>query len=122
MPGDLAEQIPWVHEACAALGVPVYTAAGFEADDVIGTLARRAADQGFHVAIVTGDKDFFQLVGDGIRVYNPRDEGAWFDDAGVKEKFGVEPHQVIDVLALDGRHRSTTSRVCPASARKARAI
>ena len=47
MPGDLAEQIPWVHEACAALGVPVYTAEGFEADDVIGTLARRAAEQGF---------------------------------------------------------------------------
>jgi DNA polymerase-1 len=102
MPGDLAEQIPWVHEACAALGVPVYTAPGFEADDVIGTLARRASEQGFRVAIVTGDKDFFQLVGDGIRVYNPRDDGAWFDAAGVKEKFGVEPHQVIDVLALMG--------------------
>jgi DNA polymerase I len=102
MPGDLAEQIPWVHEACAALGVPVYTAPGFEADDVIGTMARQASEQGFRVAIVTGDKDFFQLVGDGIRVYNPRDEGAWFDAAGVKEKFGVEPHQVIDVLALMG--------------------
>jgi DNA polymerase I len=102
MPGDLAEQIPWVHEACEALGVPVYTAEGFEADDVIGTLARKAAAQGFRVAIVTGDKDFFQLVGDGIRVYNPRDEGAWFDAAAVKAKFGVEPHQVIDVLALMG--------------------
>ena len=102
MPGDLAEQIAWVHEACAALGVPVYTAAGFEADDVIGTMAQKAAEQGFRVAIVTGDKDFFQLVGDGIRVYNPRDEGAWFDSAGVKEKFGVEPRQVIDVLALMG--------------------
>ena len=76
MPGDLAEQIPWVHEACSALGVPVYTAEGFEADDVIGTLASKAAAQGFQVAIVTGDKDFFQLVGNGIRVYNPRDEGA----------------------------------------------
>jgi DNA polymerase-1 len=102
MPGDLAEQIPWVHEACAALGVPVYTATGFEADDVIGTLARKGAMQGFRVAIVTGDKDFFQLVGDGIRVYNPRDEGAWFDATAVKEKFGVEPGQVIDVLALMG--------------------
>ena len=102
MPGDLAEQIAWVHEACEALGVPVYTARGFEADDVIGTMARKAASQGFQVAIVTGDKDFFQLVGDGIRVYNPRDDGAWFDAAGVKEKFGVEPNQVIDVLALMG--------------------
>ena len=102
MPGDLAEQIPWVHEACAALGVPVYTAEGFEADDVIGTFARRASEQGFKVAIVTGDKDFFQLVGDGIRVYNPRDEGAWFDEAAVQEKFGVAPAQVVDVLALMG--------------------
>jgi DNA polymerase-1 len=102
MPGDLAEQIPWVHEACEALGVPLYTSAGFEADDVIGTLAQKAAAQGFRVAIVTGDKDFFQLVGNGIRVYNPRDEGAWFDAPAVKEKFGVEPHQVIDVLALMG--------------------
>ena len=65
-------------------------------------MARRAAEQGFKVAIVTGDKDFFQLVGDGIRVYNPRDEGAWFDAAAVKEKFGVAPEQVIDVLALMG--------------------
>jgi DNA polymerase-1 len=102
MPGDLAEQIDWVHEACEALGVPVYTAAGFEADDVIGTMARHAAAAGFQVAIVTGDKDFFQLVGDGIRVYNPRDEGAWFDAAAVQDKFGVAPAQVIDVLALMG--------------------
>jgi DNA polymerase-1 len=102
MPGDLAEQIAWVHEACEALGVPVYTAPGFEADDVIGTLAMKGAQQGFRVAIVTGDKDFFQLVDDGIRVYNPRDEGAWFDAAAVQEKFGVAPGQVIDVLALMG--------------------
>ncbi len=102
MPSDLAEQIPWVHEACEAMGVPIYTAEGFEADDVIGTLARKASSQGLQVAIVTGDKDFFQLVGDGIRVYNPRDEGTWFDEAGVKEKFGVPPGQVVDVLALMG--------------------
>jgi DNA polymerase I len=102
MPDDLVEQTAWVHEACEALGVPVYTAEGFEADDVIATMAQRAADNGFRVAIVTGDKDFFQLVGDGIRVYNPRDEGAWFDAHAVKEKFGVTPAQVIDVLALMG--------------------
>jgi DNA polymerase-1 len=102
MPDDLREQIPWVHEACEAMGVPIFTASGFEADDVIGTLATRAAEAGFEVAIVTGDKDFFQLVGDGIRVYNPRDEGAWYDAAGVQEKFGVAPAQVVDVLALMG--------------------
>jgi DNA polymerase-1 len=102
MPDDLKEQIPWVHEACEAMGVPIFTAEGFEADDVIGTLARKAAAAGFEVAIVTGDKDFFQLVGDGIRVYNPRDEGTWYDEAGVAEKFGVAPAQVVDVLALMG--------------------
>src|SRR5207244_13037839 len=57
---------------------------------------------GFDVAIVTGDKDFFQLVRDGIRVFNPKEDGTWYDAAGVKEKFGVVPDQVVDVLALMG--------------------
>ena len=102
MPPDLAEQVPHVHEACAALGVPVLTHETFEADDVIGTLAGKAHTAGFDVAIVTGDKDFFQLVGDGVSVFNPRDPGAWYDADGVQEKFGVRPGQVIDVLALMG--------------------
>jgi DNA polymerase-1 len=102
MPPDLAEQIPWVHEACEALGVPILTYERFEADDVIGTLAAQAAAGGFEVAIVTGDKDFFQLVHGGIKVYNPKEEGTWFDADGVKEKFGVAPAQVVDVLALMG--------------------
>jgi DNA polymerase-1 len=102
MPGDLAEQIPWVHEACEAMGVPILTSKRYEADDVIGTLATKAVAQGFDVAIVTGDKDFFQLVHDGLKVYNPKEEGTWYDAAGVKEKFGVSPGQVVDVLALMG--------------------
>jgi DNA polymerase-1 len=102
MPPDLAEQAPLVREACEALGVPVLTFERFEADDVIGTLATAAHQARFDVAIVTGDKDFFQLVTDGIRVYNPRDEGTWYDAAGVLEKFGVRPDQVVDVLALMG--------------------
>ena len=102
MPPDLREQVPHVHEACAALGVPVLTCETFEADDVIGTLAVRARATGFEVAIVTGDKDFFQLVGDGVSVYNPRDPGTWYDADGVRDKFGVGPGQVIDVLALMG--------------------
>jgi DNA polymerase-1 len=91
-----------VHRACEALGVPILTHARYEADDVIGTITERAAAEGYEVVIVTGDKDFFQLVRDGIRVYNPRDEGTWYDAAGVKEKFGVTPDQVVDVLALMG--------------------
>ncbi|MEX2270820.1 MAG: DNA polymerase I [Vicinamibacterales bacterium] len=102
MPPDLAEQIPWVMEACEALGVPILTSERFEADDVIGTLTRQAAEAGYEVAIVTGDKDFFQLVDGAVKVFNPRDEGAWFDASGVVEKFGVRPEQVVDVLALMG--------------------
>ena len=102
MPDDLAEQISWVHEACEALGVPIITAPGYEADDVIGTIAKRASDTGFDVAIVSIDKDFFQLVHDGVRVYDPREDGAWFDETAVREKFGVQPSRVVDVLALVG--------------------
>ena len=102
MPDELAEQIPMVHAACEALGVPILTSERYEADDVIGTLTMRASAAGFGVSIVTGDKDFFQLVGDGVRVFNPRDEGTWYDAEGVKEKFGVAPEQVVDVLALMG--------------------
>src|SRR5216683_1251451 len=102
MPDELAEQIPMVHAACEALGVPILTSERYEADDVIGTLTLKAAAAGFDVAIVTLDKDFFQLVRDGIRVFNPRDEGTWYDGAAVKEKFGVAPDHVVDVLALMG--------------------
>ncbi|MFI5302064.1 MAG: DNA polymerase, partial [Polyangiales bacterium] len=102
MPDELAAQIPLVHRACEALGVPILTHERYEADDVIGTLTVQAEAQGYGVAIVTGDKDFFQLVRDGIRVYNPREEGTWFDADTVKEKFGVTPDQVVDALALMG--------------------
>ncbi len=102
MPSDLAEQVPLVHDACEALGVPKLTAEGFEADDVLGTLAIQARAAGFDVAIVTGDKDFFQLVTEGLRIYNPKDDGTWFDADGVVSKFGVRPNQVVDVLALMG--------------------
>jgi len=102
MPDELAGQIPMVHAACEALGVPILTSERYEADDVIGTLAEQAAGAGFDVVIVTMDKDFFQLVRPGIRVFNPRDEGSWYDTDGVKDKFGVAPEQVVDVLALMG--------------------
>src|SRR3954464_13690089 len=102
MPDELAQQIPMVHAACEALGVPILTSERYEADDVIGTLAEKASAAGFEVAIVTGDKDFFQLVRDGIKVFNPKEEGTWYDAAGVEEKFGVPPGLVVDVLALMG--------------------
>jgi DNA polymerase-1 len=102
MPQDLADQIGWVHQACEALGVPILVSEGFEADDVIGTATGQATAAGHDVVIVTGDKDMFQLVRDGVRVFNPRDDGTWFDTHGVTEKFGVPPDLVTDVLALMG--------------------
>jgi len=102
MPDELAGQIPMVHAACEALGVPILTSDRYEADDVIGTLVEAAVSKGFDVAVVTMDKDFFQLVRDGVRVFNPRDDGTWYDSAGVVEKFGVRPDQVVDVMALMG--------------------
>src|SRR5207247_7840866 len=75
----------------------------YEADDVIGTLAVKAVAAGYDVAIVSIDKDFFQLVADPhVKVYDPREDGTWFDEAGVVLKFGVKPSQVTDVLALVG--------------------
>jgi DNA polymerase-1 len=98
MPDDQPNRSP-AHEACDARRADRH-AGGYEADDVIGTLAGAvAADR---LAIVSIDKDFFQLVQDGIRVYDPREDGAWFDAAGVADKFGVPPAHVVDVLALVG--------------------
>ena len=102
MPDDLASQIPLVHQACEALGVPIITHEGYEADDVVGTMAMRGVANGYDVVIITSDKDFYQLVQEHVRIFNPRDDGAWYDPAGVKEKFGVPPEQVVDVLALMG--------------------
>src|SRR5688500_18236048 len=102
MPSDLAEQVSIVHAACEAMGVPNLTVDNFEADDVLGTLAVKACAAGFDFAIVTGDTDFYQLVCNGLRVFNPKDEGTWFDAEGVVSKFGVRPDQVVDILALMG--------------------
>ena len=115
MPPDLVEQTGWVHEACESLGVPIVTARGYEADDVIGTMATQAADTGVEVAIVSIDKDFFQLVRDdhagAIRVYDPREDGAWYDEAAVAEKFGIVPRHVVDVLSLVGDTSDNVSGV-----------
>ena len=82
---------------------------------------RQGREAGFDVAIVTGDKNFFQLVGGPIRVFNPRDEGAWFDADGVLQKFGVRPNQVVDVLALMGDSIDNIKGV-PGIGERARAI
>ena len=101
MDPDLASQIPLVRRVCEAYGIPVLEKPGYEADDVIGTLAAQATRQGFDTVIVTADKDMLQLVGPHVRVYHTGRE-RFLDEAGVREFFGVAPEQVADVLALMG--------------------
>ena len=101
MDADLASQIPIVRLACEAYGIPVLEMPGYEADDVIGSLAAQATRQGFDTVIVTADKDMLQLVGPHVRVYHTGRE-RFLDEAGVREFFGVPPAQVADVLALMG--------------------
>ena len=102
MPHDLGEQIPYVRKVLDAMRIPVLEYTGFEADDVIGTLARRAAESGFEVVIVSSDKDMMQLVTDRIHMLNPAKDDTWYDPAAVKAFMGVEPSQVADLLALKG--------------------
>jgi DNA polymerase-1 len=104
MPDDLRPQIPMIRDLAAALNIPIVELAGYEADDVMGTLARQAAAAGLACAIVSPDKDLLQLVDDPgkIQVLNNRDGEVWIDRAGVKERFGVWPEQVVDVLTLMG--------------------
>ncbi len=102
MPPDLTEQIPYVRRLIEALRIPIIQYAGFEADDVIGTLSRKAAENGCEVVIVSSDKDMLQLVTDRVSMLNPAKDDTWYDAAKVKEFMGVEPSQVADLLALKG--------------------
>jgi len=105
MDEDLASQLPWIDKACAALRLPVVTARGHEADDVIATLTRQAVARGFDVVIITSDKDLLQLVSDHVSVLSPGRDGKpekRYDREGVIEKMGVTPERVVDLLALVG--------------------
>jgi DNA polymerase I len=102
MPPDLAQQVPYIRRALEAYRIPILEQRGFEADDVIGTLARQAAAQQFEVFVVSSDKDMMQLVDDKIRVLNPPKDNLISDAAKVEEILGVRPDQVIDVMALRG--------------------
>jgi DNA polymerase I len=102
MPPDLADQIPYVRRLLEAMRVPILEYAGYEADDVIGTLSCRAVEQGYEVVIVSSDKDMLQLVNGHVSMLNPAKDDTWYDPAKVKEFMGVEPRQVADLLALKG--------------------
>ena len=101
-PPDLIEQIPYVRRALDALRIPVLEYPGFEADDVIGAIARRAEAQGVDVVVVSSDKDMLQLVDERVSMLNPAKDDEWYDPAKVKFFMGVRPDQVTDLLALKG--------------------
>jgi DNA polymerase I len=105
MDDDLAVQIPWVRRVCDVFRLPILEVPGYEADDVIATLARQAVEQGMSVVVVSGDKDLLQLVSDDVLVLNPGREGTGstlYDRKTVEEKWGVPPERVVDILALVG--------------------
>ncbi len=101
-PQDLLDQIPWIRKTLEAMRIPVLESAGYEADDVIGTLARRAEEQGMEVAIVSSDKDMLQLVNAHVLMLNPMKNDQWYDEAETEKYMGVRPDQVADLLALKG--------------------
>lgn len=113
MPDDLASQLPYIIRVCEAFNLPILKYDGFEADDIIGTLAKKAADQGLKAVIVSNDKDLCQLVKDpnivamrqnstNVKRKVPVPPVEWCDEAWVEKKFGVPPSKIIDLLGLMG--------------------
>jgi len=103
MPDDLSSQIPFIREIISNYGIAILEKPGYEADDVIATLAKSAQAKGIHTVIISSDKDILQLVDKDIEVYSPyKDEGVTYDDKMVFKRFGVHPNQVADVISLMG--------------------
>ena len=105
MPDDMVSQLPWIFEVTKALGIHSIIRPGVEADDLIATIARREAAAGREAVIVTGDKDFLQLLSDRIRVIRPEKGTSLEEEAGpeyCRERFGVGPERIVDLLSLMG--------------------
>jgi DNA polymerase-1 len=107
MPDELADQLPVIRSIVESFKIPVIEIEGYEADDVMGTLAKQAEDKGIDTYLVTGDKDFMQLLSDRIKIYNLKrsgnsSEAEVIDSGKVIEKMGVSPERVIDLLGLMG--------------------
>jgi DNA polymerase-1 len=101
MPDALSQQIPYIHRVVEAFAIPVVKLQGFEADDLIGALARQAASEGLDVVIVTGDKDMFQLLSPAVRIFDPVKDKI-FTEEDCLDRFGVEPARVVEVMGLMG--------------------
>jgi DNA polymerase I len=102
MPLDLVQQIPYIRRALEGYRIPILQLEGYEADDVIGTLARKAAAESYPVYVVSSDKDMLQLVNEDVCVLNPPKDNLICDAAKVEEILGVPPSRVVDVMALRG--------------------
>jgi len=102
MPDDLVGQISYIKKVVKAYNIPIYELEGFEADDLLATLAKRAEERGIDTFIVTGDKDALQLVDPHIKVMSTHKDGVIYDAAKVKEAYGVEPKRMTDIMALMG--------------------
>ena len=102
MPGDLVQQIPYIRRALEGYRIPILQLEGYEADDVIGTLARKAEAHSYTVFVVSSDKDMLQLVNEHVCVLNPPKDNLICDAAKVEEILGVPPSRVVDVMALRG--------------------
>jgi DNA polymerase-1 len=103
MPDQLVSQLPLIKRLLAAYRVPVYEREGFEAEDVLGTMAGQLVGEGAEVFLVTGDKDLLQLVNSHIKVYNPHQkEDGILDAAAVQARYGIGPDRMVDLLALMG--------------------
>jgi DNA polymerase-1 len=102
MPEELAQQVPYIRRALEAYRIPILELSGYEADDVIGTLARQAVDKGRCVFVVSSDKDMLQLVNEHVCVLNPPKDNLICDGPKVEEILGVPPERVVDVMALRG--------------------
>lgn len=104
-PEDIRKAVPIIKDILAAMRIPVLEVAGYEADDVVGTLAKKADKEGIDTYMLTPDKDYGQLVGGNVKMFRPRHGGGYetLDAEGIKEKYGIEsPEQVIDLLGLMG--------------------
>lgn len=103
MPDGLSSQIPLIKEIVSAYGITIFEESGYEADDVIATLARKAKEKGVSTAIISSDKDILQLVDEDVTVLSPyKDEGVTYDYSKVSERFGIEPRKITDIIALMG--------------------
>ncbi len=105
MPEEMIDSLPRIRQMLEILNIPILEKPGFEADDIMGTLAKRAEHEGLQTVLVTGDKDLMQLISPNTLLYNPQKKGGkteWLDEKSVEEKVGIPPEKIIDYLALMG--------------------